>query len=80
MKEVIIKNNNYRVVKQTVSYPDLEREHPVTYCRYKLQERMFFFWRTIVTHPYLSDNETNNSRGLAIYTNLFRCIVSAKIF
>ena len=80
MKEVILENNNYRVIKQTVTYSDLERKEVVKYIRFKLQEKIFFFWKTIVTHPYLLDNRDNNSRGLTIYINLFRCIVSVKIF
>lgn len=79
MKEIILKNETFRVVKETVTYNNLDRTEVVSYCKYKLQKKGLLFWKTIITHPFISVNDSILKQARYSYINLFRCLNSAKL-
>lgn len=77
MKEVILKNNLYRVIREEKTYHNNDGSS-VTFYRHKLQKKSFIFWRTIVTHPYLEKGDCDG-KAYNVYHNLFVVIKSATV-
>lgn len=75
MKEIILENKKFRVIKEEDNFIDTDGSIEC-YFQYKLQKKGIIFWKTIVSHnPYLAGSD--DDKIFRVYKNLFNVLTSA---